>query len=58
MYENGKMKHVETIPGMGVVVDKGEWWMGWIQWLYIVGTFVNVTMYQQYNYRIIKKEKE
>jgi hypothetical protein len=24
MYENGKMRHVETIPGMGEGMDKGE----------------------------------
>jgi hypothetical protein len=24
MYENGKMRHVETIPGMGEIGDKGE----------------------------------
>jgi hypothetical protein len=28
MYENGKMKHVETISGMGRTGDKGEWWRG------------------------------
>jgi hypothetical protein len=27
MYENGKMRSVETIPGMGDG-DKGEWWRG------------------------------
>jgi hypothetical protein len=25
---NGKMRHAETIPGMGGVEDKGEWWKG------------------------------
>jgi hypothetical protein len=24
MYENGKMRHVETIPGMGREEDKGK----------------------------------
>jgi hypothetical protein len=28
MYENGKMRPVETIPGMGGGRDKGEWWRG------------------------------
>jgi hypothetical protein len=28
MYENGKMRSVETIPGMGGGEDKGEWWSG------------------------------
>jgi hypothetical protein len=27
MHENGKMRPVETIPGMGER-DKGEWWRG------------------------------
>jgi hypothetical protein len=27
MYENGKMRPVETIPAMGGE-DKGEWWRG------------------------------
>jgi hypothetical protein len=27
MYENGKMRPVETIPGMGEG-HKGEWWRG------------------------------
>jgi hypothetical protein len=26
-YENGKMRPVETVPGMGRG-DKGEWWRG------------------------------
>jgi hypothetical protein len=29
--------------------NKEEWWGGWIQIWYIVRTFVNVTMYSQYN---------
>jgi hypothetical protein len=28
MCENGKVRHVETIPGMGGGGDKGEWWRG------------------------------
>jgi hypothetical protein len=29
MYENGKMRHVETILGMGYGGgEKGEWWRG------------------------------
>jgi hypothetical protein len=38
------MTPVETIPGAGGDVDKGEWWRGWIQLWYTVRTFVNVTM--------------
>jgi hypothetical protein len=49
MYVNGKMRPVETISGMGEEGDKGEWWKGWIQLWYIVKTFVNITMYPQYN---------
>jgi hypothetical protein len=45
MYENGKMRHVETIPGMREMEDKGEWWREWILLWYIVRTLVNVTMY-------------
>jgi hypothetical protein len=25
-YANGKMRRVETIPGMGGGEDKGKWW--------------------------------
>jgi hypothetical protein len=53
---NGKMRPVETIPGTGGGGDKGEWWRGWIQLLYIVRTFVNVTLYPQYNNN--RKEKK
>jgi hypothetical protein len=28
MYENGKMRSIETIPGIGGG-DKREWWKGW-----------------------------
>jgi hypothetical protein len=48
MYVNGKMIPVETTPGM-----MGGGWRrmmeGWIQLWYIVKTFVNVTMYPQFN---------
>jgi hypothetical protein len=50
MYENGKMRPVETIPGMksrGIKNDGGG------EFNYIIRTFVNVTMYPQYN-NIIK----
>jgi hypothetical protein len=35
MYVNGKMRPVETIPGMGEQGDKGKCWRGWIQVIYI-----------------------
>jgi hypothetical protein len=54
MYENGKMRPFETIPGMGGEEHKGDWWKGWIQLWYIIKTFVNVTMYPQYNNNTIK----
>jgi hypothetical protein len=47
--KNGKMRPVETIPGIGGSGDKGEWWKGQIQLWYIVRTFVNVTTYLQNN---------
>jgi hypothetical protein len=54
MYENGEMRPVETVPGMGE--DEGEWWRGWIWLRYNVSSFVNVTMYPQHNNNsIIKK---
>jgi hypothetical protein len=28
VHTDGKMRHVETIPGMGVGKDKGEWYGG------------------------------
>jgi hypothetical protein len=49
MYINGKMRPVETIPGMVGVGDK-EWGKGWIQLWYIVRTFYkcnNVLLAQQ-----------
>jgi hypothetical protein len=47
MYVNEKMRMrtVETLPGMGVWGNKGEWWREWIQVWYIVRTFVNAAMY-------------
>jgi hypothetical protein len=49
------MRHVETIPGMEVGKDKGEWWMEW----YIVRTFVNATMCShQYNNKKRKKKHD
>jgi hypothetical protein len=42
------MRPFETVSGMGER-DKGEWWRGWIQLWCIVRTFVNVTIYSQYN---------
>jgi hypothetical protein len=48
MYVSGKMRPVETIPGMGrgeIKENDG----GWVQLWYIERTFVNVTMYPQYN---------
>jgi hypothetical protein len=38
--------------------DKGEWWREWIQLWYTIRTFVNVTMYSQYNNNMIIKNKE
>jgi hypothetical protein len=55
---NGKMKLVETIPGIEERDDKGEWWRRWIQALYIwyiERTFVNATMYPEHNN--LKKKK-
>jgi hypothetical protein len=28
MYVNGKIRPIETVPGMGGGRDKGEWWRG------------------------------
>jgi hypothetical protein len=55
VYENGKMRSVETIPGIGGRGNKGEWQRGWMQLWYILRTFVNVTMYSQYKNN--KKER-
>jgi hypothetical protein len=43
------MRLVETIPGMGGRGIKENDGGGWIQPCYIVSTFVNVTLYPQYN---------
>jgi hypothetical protein len=58
MYENGKIRHVETIPGIGEGGNKGEWY--WIQLGYSVRTFVNFTVFPQYsnNIMIINKNSE
>jgi hypothetical protein len=52
MYENGKMRPVETVPGMGEKGekenDRGD------EFNYDIRTFVNITMYPQYNNDIIK----
>jgi hypothetical protein len=45
IHVNGKLRPVETVPGMGGGESKGERWRGWIQLWYIVKTFVNVTVY-------------
>jgi hypothetical protein len=45
MNENGKMRPTETILRGEGIGDKGEWI--WLR--YIVSTFVNVTVYPQYN---------
>jgi hypothetical protein len=45
MYENGEMRPAETIPRMGEGEDKIE------------KTFVNVTMYPQYNNNTIENWK-
>jgi hypothetical protein len=42
MYGNGKMRPVETVPGMGRG-DKGEWWRV-NSTMIIARTLVNVTM--------------
>jgi hypothetical protein len=48
-FASGKMRPVDTIPGMGGEGDKGEWWRGWIQLWYIMRTFVTVTLCPQHN---------
>jgi hypothetical protein len=54
VYENGKMRYVETIPaitgGMGIKED-GESEFN----QYILRTFAKVTMYPQYNNNIFLK---
>jgi hypothetical protein len=39
------MRPFETIPGIRVGEDKGEWWRGCFQVWYITKAFVNATMY-------------
>jgi hypothetical protein len=47
MYENGKIRHVETTPGMGRRrIKKND---GGGEPSYGIRTFVNITMYPQNN---------
>jgi hypothetical protein len=52
MYENGKMRAAETNPGMGRKEENNGG--GEFKLRYIVRTFVNVTMYPQFNTIMIK----
>jgi hypothetical protein len=48
MYENGKMRPVKTVlrtRGKGIKENDG----GGVNLRYIVSTFVNITLYSQYN---------
>jgi hypothetical protein len=56
MYENGKMRHAETTPGMqeGEIKETD----GGGGFNYDITTFVNVTMYPQYNNNMIIKKGE
>jgi hypothetical protein len=45
MYENGKIRPVETIPGMRGGKIKENHGVGWIKVWYIIRPFVNITMY-------------
>jgi hypothetical protein len=55
MYENGKMRHVETIPGIrGGEIREIKENDGGGEFNYDIRTFVNVTIYPQYNNSIIK----
>jgi hypothetical protein len=56
MYENGKIRPVEIIPGMEEERIKNNDGGEWIQLWYIIRTFVNVTMCPQHNNKIIKKK--
>jgi hypothetical protein len=47
MYENGKMRPVETVPGMGEVGIKENGGGG--EFNYDLRTLVNVTKYPKYN---------
>jgi hypothetical protein len=53
MYENRKVRPVETLPGMGGGEIKEN--DGGGEFKYIVRTLVNVTMYPQYNNNNFKK---
>jgi hypothetical protein len=53
MYENGKRRHIETVPRMeggGIKENDGGSEFNYAK----VRTFVNVTMYPQFNNNIIK----
>jgi hypothetical protein len=52
MYKNGKMRTAETILRMGKAGQKTM--MQGVNLKYIVSTFINVTMYTQYNNIIFK----
>jgi hypothetical protein len=49
MYENGKRRPVETIPGMGGGQKKENDGGGEFNYDILLSTFVNITMYPQYN---------
>jgi hypothetical protein len=49
MYENGKMRPVETIPGIGRRRIKENDEQGEFNYDILLRNFVNVTMYPQYN---------
>jgi hypothetical protein len=49
MYENGKMRPVESVPGIGEGRVKENDGGEWIQLWNIVRNLANVTMYPQYN---------
>jgi low temperature requirement protein LtrA len=57
MYENRKMTPVETILRMeeGCIKENDGWG---VTLIYIVSSFVNVTMYPQYNNNITKNFKK
>jgi hypothetical protein len=52
MYVNGKMRPVKTIPKMGegrIKENDGSMWIQLCYIWYIIRTFINATMYPQYN---------
>jgi hypothetical protein len=51
LYENGKMRHVETISGIGEEKIKENGKGG--EFNYDIRNFVNITMYLQYNNNMI-----